>query len=258
MIARHRTQVDWARRTRIAIGLSLSLLVPAFARADDANPGVRTNAPARIDAAGRADSDEAPSRDADAIVDEQPLVRRSTSTAIRHESDGEKTASVRLPKTSLIETFWPMLAVLGLIVGCVAAVRKWAPQATRVSGASAMNILARQYLSSKQSLCLVKVGKRVVLVGVTPDSMNALAEINDPEEIATLASNLNRSRSDAFSSALSKQAVEPDEDDEMDASNAPVTSVASRRDGRLGETEARIQELVGRIRALSVGSSRQK
>lgn len=247
------------RMTRAADAVFCSIVICfAFTNvlADGESNGVHANAPASVAAPAGATVDRAASQSPSELPDEQPLVRRASDLSRRDDAEKPGTASIRLPKTGLIETFWPMLAVLGLIVACVAAVRKWLPQTTRISGGNAVNILARQYLSSKQSLCLVKVGKRVVLVGVTPEAMSSLTEIDDPEEIASLAATLQRGKGDSFSSALEKQGFDSN-DAAADLEDDADAMMPARRAGRLGETEARIHDLVGRIRALSGGSTPQ-
>lgn len=220
--------------------------------------GVHINQPMRISDANADAGESALTANDDAATagsvipkNDEPLLRRPSKMSHSSEHGTSGVGGIQLPKTSLFDTFWPMLVVLGIIVACGAAVKKWLPQATRVSGGSAVNILARQYVSSKQSLCLVKVGKRVVLVGVTPEAMTTLTEIVDSEEIASLAASLNRGKSGSFSAALSRQSVEAGDDaTEDEYAPAPVQP----RGGRMGETEARIRDLVGRIRAMSTGS----
>lgn len=252
MPLRHPTTRGGNRVACAALLLFVAFATPGVARGDGESPGVRTNGPMRIDVSSP-DRSETASGDPASTMNDEPLIRRPAQMS-RGETENESGAmGIHLPKSGLFDTFWPMLVVLGVIVACLAAVRKWLPQATRISGGSAVNILARQYVSSKQSLCLVKVGKRVVLVGITPEAMTTLTEIDDPEEIASLAASLQRGRQDAFSSALSRQSVAAGDvsiDEDADA----IEPSRTRRSGPIGETETRIRDLVGRIRAMSVAS----
>jgi flagellar biogenesis protein FliO len=50
-----------------------------------------------------------------------------------------------------------------------------------------LQVLARTAVSARQSLCLVRVGPRIVLVGVAPDRLTALDVITDPATAAQLA-----------------------------------------------------------------------
>lgn len=203
--------------------------------------------------------DPASSHDADGAMQsgdaavgrtERPIPRRGGATDGARPTQGEENAAVTLPDTGLISLFWPLLIVLGLVVGATAAVRKWMPNAARGGGGGAIKVLARQYISSKQSLCLVRLGGRVVLIGVTPQSMATLSEITDADEMAGIAAALQRGAPGSFSAAMSKvAAVDSDGDDSVDQD--AVATAPTGAGGRLDVTESRVSELVARIRAIS-------
>ena len=73
--------------------------------------------------------------------------------------------------------------VLGLILLVSYLVRRYVP-AVRALGGEALKVVQRVPLSSKQSLALVQVGRRMVLIGVTPDRISVLSVIDNPEECA--------------------------------------------------------------------------
>ncbi|MGB0716463.1 MAG: flagellar biosynthetic protein FliO [Phycisphaerae bacterium] len=76
--------------------------------------------------------------------------------------------------------------VLGLIFLCYWLVRRFVPGGVAQEQAG-MKVIARAAVSPKQSLALVRLGQRLVMVGVSPDSMTALAEITDPDEVSAIA-----------------------------------------------------------------------
>jgi len=76
-----------------------------------------------------------------------------------------------------------VLALLGVFY---LAVRRWVPSAKTASNA-AMNVVARSAVTPKHGLATVQWGRRFVLVGMSPDRMDTLAEINDANEAAELA-----------------------------------------------------------------------
>ncbi|MBK8271208.1 MAG: FliO/MopB family protein [Planctomycetes bacterium] len=73
---------------------------------------------------------------------------------------------------------WPLAVVLLFVGACAWAAKRWMPKTLRnsINAGGALHILARQSLSTKQSLCLVRVGRRLVLTGISPDQITALAE----------------------------------------------------------------------------------
>ena len=140
---------------------------------------------------------------AEPAVTEQPVLQRhaarKTTTAGRQD-----TARQLQKQTSAFDMLWPLCIVLGIVVLCVLAVRKWMPQAGRLGGSDAIRLLGRHHLSGKQSLCLVKFGPRAVLLGVTNERISALSEVADPEEVASLVAAAERGRPGSFTSMFSK------------------------------------------------------
>jgi len=196
------------------------------------------------------------------------IIRRpSDSTTKGLDTDKGERVSDGIPGLGNVDAAsmtWPLLVVLGLIFIAALAVRKLMPRGMRGSGGSAINILARQHLSNKQSLCLVQVGRRVVLVGITGEQMSALSEITDREELGELTAKLARSAPSSFSATLEKVSGQNEDAaaEDTDISlprRSGTTSVTRRRQASVeqssdGNTDQRVRDLVSRIRALSVGA----
>lgn len=51
---------------------------------------------------------------------------------------------------------------------------------------SCTEVLGRTYLDSKRYLVLIRLGKKVLLLGVTPEEINCLSEITDSNDIADI------------------------------------------------------------------------
>lgn len=78
---------------------------------------------------------------------------------------------------------------MGVVIGLI-FVLKWgagkvAPGMNPKSGKS-ISILSRLPMGPKQQLMLIKVGRRVILVGNSGGQMNSLCQITDPDELAQL------------------------------------------------------------------------
>ncbi len=118
---------------------------------------------------------------ADVGMGEEALIPRRQS----RESSEE---IIRAGQTSVPwyrSPFAALVVVLGVIGAVAAGVRRWVPAARAVSS-DQMRVVGRTAISSKQSAVLLHVGKRVVLLGVTSDRVNTLAEITDESEVAQL------------------------------------------------------------------------
>ncbi len=78
-----------------------------------------------------------------------------------------------------------LVVVLAVIAGIALLLKRLVP-AMRVSQNGAIDILSRNAIGPKQTLALVRMGRRVVLLGVTSDRVNMLCEVSDPVEVAEL------------------------------------------------------------------------
>jgi len=139
---------------------------------------------------------------------------------------------------------WPLAAVLGTIALAAWGLRKWAVGGGRLGSTGAITVLARHYLSSKRSLCLVRLGRRVVLLGVTPEHIGAVADLGDADEAAALMAGLERTRPGSFSNAMA--GFSPSRISDFKQDDAP--------EAVLEETSGRVQSLVDRLKVCGAGS----
>lgn len=106
-----------------------------------------------------------------------------------------------------------MLLWLVVVVACIYAavyfIRRYVPAARTMFGGGVMKVVGRTYVSSRQSILLVKVGSKFVMVGVTGANLTALSEIADPEEVRKLTEEIaaqgGRGMGDSFKKALSRE-----------------------------------------------------
>jgi len=80
----------------------------------------------------------------------------------------------------------PLVIVLGVIAAMALLLRRFLPNQRLLNGSGAIEVVARTGLSSKQQLVLIKVGRRLVLLGVSAERINPLSEVVDPDEVAML------------------------------------------------------------------------
>jgi len=137
--------------------------------------------------------------------------------------------------------------VLASIFAVVLAVRRYVP-AARTGAGGFMKVVTRTYLSPKQSVALLQVGRRHVLIGITPDRLTNLGHIEDPQESFDLRVQTAPStppREDvSFDTHLENQAakyVEPE---------LPADAAAPADAGCMKETIGRMQDLLARLRSI--------
>lgn len=136
--------------------------------------------------------------------------------------------------------------VLVLVGGIYYLVRRWMP-ASRLADGSTMRVVARTSLSPKHHAALVQLGRRFVMVAVSPNGAETLCEITDPDEVAELIGRTAGQTAPAragFDDQLARELAEYREDLEDETGAARVTR-SSRRLGREPLTD-----LLHRLRAL--------
>jgi len=115
-------------------------------------------------------------------------------------------------KYSSLMDLWPLLVVLVVIGGAALLIKKYMPKSRSIFGGSdVLRIVARTPVGTKQQLVLVKLGRRLVLLGVTPERINALNTIDDPNQVAMLmgeaASAQPTSMTQTFAAAMNRESA---------------------------------------------------
>jgi len=124
-------------------------------------------------------STTAPAASRPAGADTRPVAKRSGAEDRAVPSDGGRGAAGTVGKTLLA-----LAVVVALIVGLRIVLRRFrAPGAAR---RGPMSVLARTTVSARHELLLVRLGRRLVLVGRGPEGMAALTEVRDADEVADL------------------------------------------------------------------------
>jgi len=123
-------------------------------------------------------------------------------------SAGRKAEGSPISRQEAGTSFWPgwevlpLAVVVALILGVAWVIKRFMPGSRMLTGAGVMEIVARLPLSGKQSLLLVKVGRRLILLGVSAERITALDVLDDPEQAALLLGEAASRRSDSISQAF--------------------------------------------------------
>ncbi len=139
-----------------------------------------------------------------------------------------------------------LVVVLVLVGVLFAVVRKWSPS-VRGGESGVMKVVSRTALSPRHSLALVHLGRRLVLVGISPDRVDAVTEVTDAEEVAELSARLALPMSGAktpFGHLLSDETLQY----APVASDPPHRPASTRTRG--GVSTASLRDLLHRLKAL--------
>jgi flagellar biogenesis protein FliO len=169
-----------------------------------------------------------------------------TSTPLEKPSSYSGSLSVWRSMVSL-------LLVLLLIVGGSFLLRRFMPSANRFSKDSGLEILTRCAVGPKQSICLVKMGPRLVLVGLSPNHMAALDVVKGQEDIATILGQVETSAPESISSSFGKyfrqESVQFEEQAEEQSLDHPKDELDEVRQVHLARSE--LSGLLDKVKGLT-------
>ena len=141
-----------------------------------------------------------------------------TAGDVRREENERLNESTDKAGTGMpgVDTVVKMLMWVGVVIVFIYAaayvIRRYVPSARNMFGSGVIKIVGRTYISSKQYLLLVKVGSRVVMVGVTGGAMSALAEISDPDEAKRITDEVAAQSGHSIAGSFKKMLNQADED----------------------------------------------
>jgi flagellar biogenesis protein FliO len=100
------------------------------------------------------------------------------------------------------------LGALAVVAGLIFAAR-WLLRRGGASGpagqAGPMEVLARASVAPRQQLLLVRLGKRLVLIGAGGGTMSTLAEVSDQAEVDELMRSVKAAKGASFAGLLTRQ-----------------------------------------------------
>lgn len=203
-----------------------------------------------------------PAQEPDAItawLDEEVGPTASSARNLRRPSAGSSAAATssaptgRTSSVGAVEMFWPLLLVLAVIAGAAVLASRYLGKSAGVGRGGVLDVLAHHRLSSKQSFCLVRLGRRLIVVGVTPERLSAIAEIGDPVEVAEVIAAVERRRPQSFTAALGR--FQADDVVEGDSKAEGVDGRVARDEPlpaqRLAAAREGLRQLVDRVHGLS-------
>jgi flagellar biogenesis protein FliO len=195
-----------------------------------------------------------------------PAARAAETDAIRRgpDSAGPTTraaAAAALPPPSSAGATRVGLALLAIVA--LILTLKWGGQ--KFLGASlghkpnrAVEVVARNPVGPKQSVLLLRVGRRILIVGDSAGSLSKLTEIADPDEVAELVGALRQDKSDSTPRTFGSLFKSAETDFESPAAEldnfSPPADVqdidTSANEDRL-ESRDELAGLTNRVRSLS-------
>jgi len=136
------------------------------------------------------------------------LLNLDTSAALNSDlADTVKSTMIQEPVISpfsYIKVFFMLVLVVAIILFSVWLLKKVTPQFNRSSNSGMIKILSTFWLGPKKALYLIQVAGKIMLIGVTDQSISLISEFSDPEEAHNVLTAMEEKRSEpAFANLLS-------------------------------------------------------
>ena len=128
-----------------------------------------------------------------------PLAPRSSSS--KHSADRPAPASASGAIGSVVGS---LAVVLGLFLVVVWFSRRFSPAGSALLPKEVVELLGRTPLGSRQSMQLVRVGQKLLLVSLSPAGAETLTEITDPVEVEHLAALCRRGKPDSATASFNQ------------------------------------------------------
>ena len=172
--------------TRLLVALLVVLAVVSWAWAGERESAAADGDPVRSDPEARSSQGDV-EQDAGANVATQQATRvpAAKRTVRRGRIPGFETPLEDRSTPWYRSAIGSIAVVLALVGVAYFLVRRFVP-AARASESGLLRVVARAALSPKHGVALVHLGRRFVMVGVSPDRLVALCDIQDPDEVAEL------------------------------------------------------------------------
>lgn len=189
----------------------------------------------------------------DDTYQERPLPARRNSAAATQATAGTVTTGGQGDGLDLKRVAIALALVLGAIYVSNRVWKRLGMPGLGNKASGSLQVVSRLAISPKQQILLIRVGRRLVLVGNSGGQMNPLTEIVDPEEtagiIGQVAVEQHESSTATFNEVLGGEEKQFDPAVHVDV--PPGEAAQAEDDPSLMTTREELQGLMEKVRGLS-------
>ena len=131
---------------------------------------------------------------------DQPL--RSPLPVVQDHANGKTGITKPLEGLDFSRVGGALLAVIALIFLLRWFGKVFFPTATGKAPTRVVEVVSRSPLSPKQQVMILRVGKRLLVVGDSAGQLSTLTEISDPDEVASMVGQLREEKSSSTGAAF--------------------------------------------------------
>lgn len=164
----------------LGLRLGIASIVAVFAAtlaAHSVYAGEAVPNPARPPAAGQPVFNQGNASPAQSDFEDTPL-----SFPVNNRQPMRQSERVSAP--SIFNILFYVFLICAFFIAVMWVVKRYMPGHRQFFSHPALEVLGRTHLDQRRYVSLLRVGRRLVVVGVSPDSISPLSEIVDGEEVA--------------------------------------------------------------------------
>lgn len=231
---------------------------PAAASAAMAEPSAAAGEPAQLSAATQPAATQPAAAPAGAGADEADSEAIESSLVSEPNRSAEENRPLQdADLGGQVGDWLQTVLALGLVVALIFAAR-WALKKRQaglgsVGGQQVVEVLNRTAVSARQSVLILRVGKRILVVGAGADGMSTLTEISDAEEISAILGAVEQAKSNSLTGGFVRmlQGLQGNQEPDLDGEYQPVERDEQRTPA--GAAVAQVQAMLARVRGRTTG-----
>ena len=100
----------------------------------------------------------------------------------QNSRQGQRSGMVQ----SIFSAIFYVLVICAVFAAIIWLVKRYLPGHKQLFNHPSMEVLGRTHLDQRRYVSLVRVGRRILVVGVSPDSISSLSEVTDGAEVAEI------------------------------------------------------------------------
>lgn len=152
----------------------------------------------------------------------------------------------------ITKTILALAFVVGLMLAGRQLMLRWMGRPATVNKSRAVEVLSRVSVGPKQHVVLLRMGNRILVVADSAGQMRPLANIDEPEEVASILKNVTTSRPSSISQGFGQMLGRFDQEyDEQDDSVRISEEGQDTAEFQVDKTRDQINGLLARVKAMA-------
>jgi flagellar biogenesis protein FliO len=179
-----------------------------------------------------------------ATFDKEPIQRAAPQSDASNSSGGSSDFMLGVPR---------LIGAMALVLGLIFLLRWLGPRlfsaAPAASATRAVQVLSRSLVAPRQSVVLMRVGRRLLVVADNGSQLASLAQITDPDEVAALVGQLQSEKLDSAGKTFGALFSRLKKDDELELPPAVAPTVDD--ESHVSAARAELSGLMEQVRLVT-------